>query len=174
MTDVHHVLSESEVEEIKNKVDRIEEDKEAFDGQALNCRHAQPEESEFIGAGRNRCVYEKDDNIIKIARHDLGRAENMSARQVKENISTENTHAFAMPKYIDNSNTVMITEKLDNREVDSFHMNTIDKRLRKAKEEDNIYCEDVEPHNVGFKGSGPGTPALIDLGMCSKVDKENL
>lgn len=143
-----------------------------------NCDEVKPKNSEFVGMGVGRCVYEKNDKIIKIAHGASGIRQNESAKIVKNKVSDSNMDSFAEPLDVNEDNTIMVQEKVTPwgkfRTTDEW----IDERIEaqdkieyknaKTWMEDGVYCRDFEgPSNWGIKNQDI---VLTDLGMCTDED----
>lgn len=142
-----------------------------------DCSKLQPENSEFVSETTlgNRCVYTKDDNIIKIAVTKMGRKENSNARAVLENVE-KNTDVFAMPKEISENNNILIQEKVDTDvskfkdESQPMHDQTplkkrMEKKMDTVEKQDGVRCSDLYSDNLGVKND---ELVLVDLGYCGK------
>lgn len=165
-------MPESEVGRLVDRIDTLENEREFGERKVADCREIQPTRSRLVGSGNNRCVFEKQGKIVKVARNRDGRTETEGARAVMENVSQENRDIFMMPEDIDKSNTVMVTEKADQigggRVIgESNLIAVVDERLAEAYKEDKLHCNDIGYDDVGMKDE---EPVLTDLGGCSKVE----
>lgn len=147
----------------------------------VDCNQLQPENSDIITKRQphtTRCVFSKEDKIIKIATGEIGRKENKGAKQVLNNIE-ENTDAFAMPKEVSKDNNILIqekvednTEKIIDKDKPSYKRTNPVKKLENKLEQvqqEEIVCKDIRPNNIGIKNN---KPVLLDLGKCKMVNQD--
>lgn len=160
---VKQVFGERHTEEIRELLDDTIEENAGVpynDKERLQCEDVQPRNSEFVGAGRNRCVFETENHVVKVARWKQGRQENEGAKDVLMHASSDSRDAFAMPVAVDESNSVVIQEKA---EVGGVYQEVEDK-LGEVYERDNLSCRDIGSGDIGrIEGKGS---VLIDLGGC--------
>jgi len=151
---------------------RIEEEAQNND-EIIDCKRISPRGSKFKGRGHGRCVFEKDDKIIKVAHSRQGIAQNHGAKTVDKYVNY-NKDAVAMPLIA--TDKIVVQEKADTNVGEYFAEDNYAKiegklidKIDKVADEDGIMCGDVQssPDNHGYIQS-KGI-VLTDLGLCSTV-----
>ena len=164
---------------LENKVRRkIFDDSDSF-----NCKEVKPKNSKLVGQGEARCVFERDDSIIKIARGHEGIAQNSSVYHIIDDIE-ESRDSFALPldgiegiaikqeKVTPYEETVKQSKvrKINRSQAEPIKEGTdrekMYKQMKKASQKDGIQCDDWQnPYNWGVKNN---ELVLVDLGECKK------
>lgn len=171
-------MQEMVSKDIRDKVDR----EVVQQGNELTCEEIQPQNSEYKGEGEARCVFEKEGNIIKIAKNHEGITQTQGAKAVHENVEGYDD-VLAKPKDVD-ERVGIIQEKvtpypetveddkvmeiamaergISRKEPKNMRLNN---KLVELRNTQGVHCEDDKnPYNWGVKGDNL---VLIDLGCCT-------
>lgn len=170
MKNVNDYVSREIIDEVDNEINK-------YNSYIPYCDGVKPEDSDYIGSGIGRCVFEKDGKIVKIAKTEKGLQENTNAYNAKERIENH-SDKFALPEAISRGGEVLIQEKVKPWKEDKTAEQIVDAKYDKAErfkekihgiqEDTGVKCGDLhKPANWGVKD---GETVLLDLGKC-EVEK---
>jgi len=145
----------------------------------FSCSEIAPKGSVLIDSGEGRCVFEREDSVIKVAKNHEGIAQNSSVFHIMDDIE-ETKDNFAMPQ--DGIEGIAIKQE----KVKPYHkakgkekteqilqeweegitpeQQDIHEKMKETEEKDGVICGDYQnPYNWGVKN---GETVLVDLGEC--------
>lgn len=148
----------------------VENVQEAYEkGKEYHCQTIVPPNADYIAHGQGRCVYAKDDKVIKVAHGADGIRQNRNAKKAIQHMKEDQKKAFAMPLDVTGDNVVMTQEKarpFKSRDKDKYgYRESVEAVKDKVTPPKPVQCRDVRGHNMGImeeKGV-----VLTDLGNCN-------
>jgi hypothetical protein len=173
MSEENQLLSKELEEKIREGILENERNK------GFTCSEIAPKNSSLIDSGRGRCVFERDDSVIKVAKNHEGIAQNSSVFHIMDQIQ-ETKDNFAMP--IDAIEGIAVKQekvkpyhKVKGREKTqqiiedwedgwTTEQKEMNDKMTEAAEKDGLSCSDFQnPYNWGVKND---QTVLLDLGEC--------